>query len=126
MTINGEKLEKGVVVLRLERQLLDLRSCPVKKRIDRLVYEGYLNILLNLEHIKKMDSSDIKRLIRANLSVRQGGGQIHICAVEPEIQKLLEMTRLDTVFDMYETEKEALLSLSGPENPFGSSLPTLS
>jgi len=125
LTINGERIEQSVVILKLERHLLDLGSCPIKERVDQLVYEGHMSILLNMEHLKRMDSADIGKLIRAHHSVRQVGGEIHICMVEEEIRKLLELTRLDTVFDIYETEEEAVRKLAGPDNPFGSSLPTL-
>jgi len=90
-----------------------------------LAYEGHLTILLNLKNLSRMDSADIGNLIRANISLRRSEGRIHICMVESEIRKLLEMTRLDSVFDIYQTEEEAVETLGIKENLFGSNLPTL-
>jgi anti-sigma B factor antagonist len=123
--ITSERIEKGVVILCLARKLLPLGSDPLKSRIDDLVYAGHLSVLLDLLQLSKMDSSDIGNLIRANLSVRKAGGKIHICNVQPEINTLLELTRLNSVFNIHPTVEDAIRSLSGQKNPFGSSLPTL-
>jgi len=88
LIINGEKNESGIPILHLERRLLEPYPCPVKARIDRLVEQGQNAIVLNLEHLPKVDSADIGKLIRAHLSVRKYGCRIHICEIHPEVMHL--------------------------------------
>ncbi len=113
VSISRERDVEGVTVLSLRHDFLESGECLLKARVDALVAAGRERILLDLEAMANMDSSDIGRLIRAHLSVRRTGGRIHLCKVLPGVRSLLAMTRLDTVFDIYETEEAGVAALSG-------------
>ena len=107
-----ESVHEGVAVLAIERTLLDPDDCPLKSRIDALVQDGVSRILVDLSRATILDSSDIGRLIRAHRTVRRAGGRIHLCNIRPQVARLLQMTRLDTMFEMYPTREEGIASLT--------------
>ncbi len=106
-----ESFQQGVAILTIERALLDPDDCPLKCRIDHLVQDGTPRILVDLSRALLLDSSDIGRLIRAHETVRRAGGRIHLCNVQPQVGRLLEITRLDTMFDIHSTRDEGIEAL---------------
>jgi anti-sigma B factor antagonist len=106
-----ERDVNGVTVLTVERVLKGTLESLLKERIDELVREGRLQIVVDLKQVPYVDSSDIGRLIRAHLSVRQAGGRVRLCNLAERVSAVLRLTRLDTVLDLYQTEEEALASI---------------
>lgn len=106
-----ERDVNGVTILTVGRALKGTHESLLKERIDELVMEGRLQIVIDLKHVPYVDSSEIGRLIRAHLSVRQAGGRVRLCNLGEKVSAVLRMTRLDTVLDLYRTEEEALASI---------------
>jgi anti-sigma B factor antagonist len=103
----------GVTILTVERGLKGTLESLLKERIDALVREGCLQIVVDLKQVPYLDSSDIGRLIRSHLSVRRAGGRVRLCNLSERVLAVLEMTRLNTVLELFATEEEALASISG-------------
>ena len=116
----------GVTILTVERGLRGALATVLKERIDELVEEGRLYIVVNLKQVPQIDSRDIGRIIRAHLSVRQAGGRVRLCNLSERVLSALKMTRLDTVLDIHDTEREAIEGLmveKGAGSATGDSLP---
>jgi anti-sigma B factor antagonist len=109
-----ERNVNGVAILTVGRVLKGTLESLLKERIDQLVSEGRLQIVIDLKHVPYVDSSEIGRLIRAHLSVRQAGGRVRLCNLAEKVSAVLRMTRLDTVLELYETEEAALASIGKP------------
>jgi len=108
-----EKTVEGITILSVERGLKGTLEAMLKQRVDELVAGGCLQIVVNLEHVPYIDSSDIGRLIRSHLSVRRAGGRVRLCNLSERVLAVLQMTRLDTVLDLYASEEEALVQIRG-------------
>ena len=67
-------------------------------------------MLLNLAGVSYVDSSGIGELIANYTTVSRQGGQLKLLNLTDKIQSLLVITKLLTVFDVYENESEALKS----------------
>ena len=115
MDVVEQNVLQGVAVLTIERALLDPDDCPLKCRIDALVQDGIPRILVDLSRATLLDSSDIGRLIRAHETVRRAGGRIHLCNVQPQVARLLEMTRLNTMFEMHATRELGVAALQSDQ-----------
>jgi anti-anti-sigma factor len=76
-------------------------EATLRDRLDTLVRQGRLDVLINLRHMPYVDSAELGRLIRAHLSVRQAGGRVKLCGISEKVMSLLRLTRLDTVLDLY-------------------------
>lgn len=85
-------------------------STALRGAIRSLVAGGNNKILLNLAGVKYIDSSGIGELIANYTTVGRGGGQLKLLNLTDKVQDLLVITKLLTVFDVYESESEALSS----------------
>jgi anti-sigma B factor antagonist len=75
-----------------------------------LVQEEKLLILLNLAGVTHIDSSGLGELISSHISVFNKGGEIKLVQLTETLRELMTLTKLLTVFDVYENEADALLS----------------
>lgn len=85
-------------------------SIVLRDAIRSLADTGKQKLLLNLAGVKYVDSSGIGELIANYTTVKRQGGQLKLLNLTDRIQNLLVITKLLTVFDVYEDEAEALKS----------------
>jgi anti-sigma B factor antagonist len=87
-------------------------SVALRSAIRRLLGEGKKNILLNLGQVGYVDSSGIGELVSSFTAVNKEGGKLKLLNLTQKIQDLLAITKLLTVFDVYDSEDEAISSFS--------------
>ena len=87
-------------------------SVALRNAIRRLLGEGKNKILLNLGGVGYIDSSGMGELVSSFTAVNKEGGVLKLLNLTQKIQDLLAITKLLTVFDVYEDEAEALASFS--------------
>jgi anti-sigma B factor antagonist len=86
-------------------------SVALRTAIRRLLEEGKKRILLNLAGVGYIDSSGIGELVSSYTAIgKEEGGQLKLLNLTQKLQDLLAITKLLTVFDVYESEAEALNS----------------
>ena len=85
-------------------------SVALRSAIRRLLEEGKKKILLNLAGVGYIDSSGIGELVSSFTAINKEGGQLKLLNLTQKLQDLLAITKLLTVFDVYESEAEALNS----------------
>ena len=86
-------------------------SVALRTAIRRLLEEGKKRILLNLAGVSYIDSSGIGELVSSYTAInKEEGGQLKLLNLTQKLQDLLAITKLLTVFDVYESEAEALNS----------------
>jgi anti-sigma B factor antagonist len=83
-------------------------ATALRGAIRDLVSTGNKKILLNLAGVRYIDSSGIGELIANYTTVGRSGGQLKLLNLTDKVQDLLVITKLLTVFDVYENEAEAL------------------
>jgi anti-sigma B factor antagonist len=77
-----------------------------------LVAKGQKKILLNLAEVSYIDSSGIGELVSGFTTVTNGGGQLKLVGLSKRIKDLLQITKLYTVFDVYDDEAAAVRSFA--------------
>lgn len=85
-------------------------SVSLRTAIRRLLEEGKKRILLNLAGVSYIDSSGIGELVSSYTAINKEGGQLKLLNLTQKIKDLLTITKLLTVFDVYDSEAEALNS----------------
>ncbi len=80
----------------------------LRSAIRRLLGEGKKKILLNFSGVGFVDSSGIGELVSGFTAVNREGGQLKLLNLTQRIQHLLVITKLLTVFDTFENERDAL------------------
>jgi anti-sigma B factor antagonist len=80
-----------------------------KRTVIRLLEEGKVNLLVDLRRVNFLDSSGLGALVRAMTSSQKEGGQTKLLGAGSQVRKLLEMTKLDSVFENF-TDMETAVS----------------
>ncbi len=85
-------------------------SVALRSAIRRLLEENKNKILLNLSGVGYIDSSGIGELVSSYTAIGKESGQLKLLHLTDKLRDLLAITKLLTVFDVYEGESEALNS----------------
>ncbi len=81
-----------------------------REAVHRVLQQGGRNVLLNLAGVTHMDSSGIGELVSAYTAVGNRGGCLKLLQVPPRIREVLTITKLATVFEIFEDEAAAVES----------------
>jgi anti-sigma B factor antagonist len=109
----SEDRKAGVVVLKASGEL-SLHDGPegLRDSIHRLIDQGAKKIVLDLSQVPRIDSAGIGAIVSAYSSVRSAGGILVLANLTKRIADLLQITKLSTVFETYDTADEAVAKLA--------------
>ncbi len=103
----------GVTVVALDgRIVLGEESNALREKIKSLVAEGKKKVVLNMDGITFIDSAGLGTLVAAHHSAKAQGASLRLCHLGTKFQEVLQITKLMTIFDVYNTEAEAVASFS--------------
>jgi anti-sigma B factor antagonist len=103
----------GVTVVALDgRIVLGEESNALREKIKSLIAEGKKKIVLNMENVTFIDSAGLGTLVAAHHSAKSQGASLRLCHLGVKFQEVLQITKLLTVFDVYNSEAEAVASFS--------------
>lgn len=101
----------GVSVVTLDgRIVLGEETNSLREKLKSLIAEGKKKILLNMANVKYIDSSGLGTLVAAYLNAKNQGASVRLCHLGRKFHEVLQMTKLLTVFDVYDTEAAAVSS----------------
>ena len=107
----SERQAGDVTILDLDGKVtIGEGSVALRNAIRRLLGEGKTKFLMNLGGVGYIDSSGIGELVSSFTAVNKEGGTLKLLNLTQKIQDLLAITKLLTVFDVYEDEATALSS----------------
>jgi anti-sigma B factor antagonist len=85
-------------------------SNSVRERLKGLITAGKKKIVLNMSNIKYIDSAGLGALVAAHVSAKTQGASVRLCNLGQKFHEVLQVTRLLTVFDVYDTQAAAVSS----------------
>src|SRR5215467_12480856 len=96
-----------VVILDLTGRLwiLDL---PLRDLVNGLLASGKQYFVLNIAGVDYIDSSGLGQLVSIWTSIRGRSGHMTILNPTKRVQRLFEITRLNTIFEILENEDDAV------------------
>src|SRR5271163_4966182 len=101
----------GVAVVALDgRIVLGEESNALREKVKSLIAAGKKKIILNMDNITFIDSAGLGTLVAAHHSVKSQGASMRLCHLGSKFQEVLQITKLLTVFEVYNTEAEAVAS----------------
>jgi len=101
----------GVTVIEISGRLtLGEVATRLTDEVRRLIAAGKKSIILNLGALTNMDSSGVGLLVSAYATVNREGGQLKLSNLTSRVKDLLLVTKLYTVFEVYEDEPAAIAS----------------
>ena len=87
-------------------------SSALRDTLRDMVTKNQKKILLNLGEVSYIDSSGIGELVSGFTTVANSGGQLKLLNLTKRVKDLLQITKLSTVFEIFEDESKALKSFS--------------
>ena len=101
----------GVLVVELDgRIVLGEESNSLREKLKSLVAAGKKKIVLNMADITYVDSSGLGALVAAHVSAKAQGASVRLCNLGKKFHDVMQVTRLLTVFDVYDTQAAAVSS----------------
>jgi len=85
-------------------------TMAIRNTVREVLKNGGKKIVLNLAEVNYIDSSGIGELVSTFTTVTNQGGQLKLLKLTKKIQELLAITKLLTVFQVYNDEQEAVAS----------------
>ena len=82
----------------------------LKDKINSLIHQGQKKLLLNLEGVPYIDSAGLGEIVRTYTTVSRQGGSLKLVNLTKRITDLLSITKLLTVFETFDSEKDAVAS----------------
>jgi len=108
LEITTREIDRVVVVDVVGELTTSGGRTQLRDLIHVLSSTGHKRFLLNLAGVDYMDSSGMGELVRSFSTVRQRGGEMKLVQVNKRVADLLQMTRLNTLFEIYSEERFAL------------------
>jgi anti-sigma B factor antagonist len=84
----------------------------LKDKVNSLVNQGHKKIVLNLAEVPYIDSAGLGEIVRTYTTVSRQGGSLKLLNLTKRITDLLSITKLLTVFETFDSEKDAVGSFS--------------
>ena len=76
--------------------------------LDRAADEGRTSMVLDLSGVDYMSSAGLRQMVRVLKRVKRGGGDLRIANPSERVKEVLELAGLDTIFEIYPTQVEAV------------------
>jgi anti-sigma B factor antagonist len=107
------KTTDGVCVLSPEgKVVIGDEVGALREKIKELLDAGNKNILINLGGVSYIDSTGVGALVGSFTTIRNQGGQMKLSNLNQRVRDILLVTKLLTVFDVYENETEGAKSFA--------------
>jgi anti-sigma B factor antagonist len=107
----SERRHDPVLILDLKGDIrLGKGNVTLHRVLRELVQRGEKNILLNLSDVTDVDSSGLGALIAGRITIRKSGGELKLLNLTKRVRELMVITKLLMVFNVYQTESEAVRS----------------
>jgi len=110
MVVQNIRREGTVTVLELAGDIDLHRSVELRECLLEIMQKKPKTLVINLSQVGFMDSSGLATLVEAMQLSRRYGGGIKLVGVQQRVRSILEISRLDSIFPMFENEAEALAS----------------
>lgn len=100
--------EQDIPVLDVTGEI-DIYTTPqFKEAVSAAIDQNKPAIVINMANVTYMDSSGFGTLLSATKRLRPLDGALYLSGCNEAIQRMLQITRLNTIFGVYSTEAEAL------------------
>ena len=91
---------------------IDVYTAPrFKEAVSEILEAGQKNLLINMAGVTYMDSSGFGTLLSATKKLRPEGGSVNLISCSASIDRILKITRLDTIFGTYRDDDEAVQAM---------------
>lgn len=88
---------------------IDVYTAPqFREAVDNIIAAGQKHLIIDMSDVTYMDSSGFGTLLSATRRLRPQGGTINLVKCSASIDRILRITRLNTVFNTYDSIEDAI------------------
>lgn len=110
MKINKRERD-GVIILEVEGKVtIGKGDVVLRESVHDAIGDRSVKMLINLGQVTTIDSSGVGELVSAFTTVANRGGKLKLVNLPPKVNDILQITQLITVFEVFESEDEAIRS----------------
>lgn len=97
-----------VVLVEVNGRVDSSNANELGEALMELIDGGHRHLVVNLTGVDYMSSAGLRELVSPLKRVRRENGDIRLVQPSPRVREVLELTGLDTIFQIYESSPEAL------------------
>lgn len=101
MKITQEKIQDFNVMVVNEERIDAHNSAELKELILNKIKQDEVNIAIQLEQVRFIDSSGLGALLAGFKNAERKSGKLILVNIQPQVLSMFELTRLNTVFEIY-------------------------
>jgi anti-sigma B factor antagonist len=104
--------QDGVDIVQLPERVMMADAAAVRASLKDIIGKGSGKLILDLTATTFMDSSGLAVLVSSLQAARKKDGDVYLVGMGTTVRALFELTRLHTVFQIFDDEAGALKALS--------------
>jgi anti-sigma B factor antagonist len=108
LKLNRRTVDKILVIGCNGRIVFGDESSLLREEVRTAIHDGAKRIVLNLSDVSYIDSGGLGTLVALHTTAHNAGGTIKLANLTPRVGDLLQVTKLLTVFEVHNSEYEAL------------------
>ena len=91
---------------------IDLAHSPTMRKVllGEIKEKHMAKVFLNLKNVRYIDSSGIASLVEGLKASREQGSRLILFSLSPAVREVMQLSRLQKIFEIYENEEQALSS----------------
>lgn len=98
----------GLKILNADGEI-DVYTAPqFKEAVNSIIAAGQKHLIINMAGVSYMDSSGFATLLSATRRLRPQGGTVNLVKCAGAIDRILKITRLNTIFGIYDSVDDAV------------------
>ncbi|MDO9163283.1 MAG: STAS domain-containing protein [Methylococcaceae bacterium] len=108
MNLNLEKIS-DISVVKINEERIDAHnSGELKEYLLQMIERGEKHIVVQLEHVRFIDSSGLGALLSGNKNIIAKSGKFALSNIQQQVMSMFELTRLNRVFEIYTDLNDAV------------------
>ena len=117
MTLHQRAIGEVTIIDIAGRLTVEDGADEFRNQIRQLLRDDRVKLVLNFRDAPYIDSTALGEIVRAYTSATRKGGTLKLLGVTLRVHELLMITKLLSVFDLFDSEAEAVKSFGAARNP---------
>lgn len=109
LSIQSKRVEPDIAILEMSGHITMGNDClQVEWNSKQLIAENQKKLIFDLTHVTHVDSTGIGIIVMVAGRTKEAGGQLRLAGCTEHVEKVLRMTSIDKIVDLYPTPELAL------------------
>ena len=104
---------RPVVVKRMPERLNARTSREFLQDVQPFLITDRPQLVFDMSQVKQLDAAGVEMLLRCMSEAHKRDGDLKLAGISPDAAVVLELTRAERLFEIYETSTDAVRSFSG-------------